>query len=218
MARITPFEQYATQYERWFEKNAFAYRSEILAVKKLLPSSGKGIEIGVGSGRFSSPFCIEYGIEPSERMSHYAQKRGVTVIRGIAETLPIRDEVFEYGLMVTTICFLDDIEKSFQEVFRILRKGGLFIVGFIDKNSLIGKNYQEHQNESLFYREAEFYSAEEIVDYLSFVGFDQIRCFQTIFRPLKELNKVELVKKGYGEGSFVVIRGEKNMQLARTDS
>ena len=210
MARIVPFEQYTKQYEAWFEKNAFAYQSEILAVKRLLPSEGKGIEIGVGSGRFSSPFGIDFGIEPSERMSHYAIQRGIIVIRGIAEALPIRDAVFNFALMVTTICFLDDIEKSFQEVYRVLRRGGFIIVGFVDKNSLIGKTYQKHQNESVFYREAEFYSLDEVFTYLKRAGFNCFDCFQTIFRPLKDLKKIEPVKKGYGEGSFVVIRGEKD--------
>lgn len=217
MAKITPFEQYTKQYEAWFENNAFTYRSEISAVKKVLPSTGKGIEIGVGSGRFSSPFGIDYGIEPSERMGHYAIRRGITVIRSIAESLPIQDEIFDYALMVTTICFLDNIKRSLQEVFRILRPGGFIIVGFVDKNSLIGRLYQKQKFKSVFYREAEFYSVDEIFTYLKCAGFNTFHCSQTIFRPLKDLKKVEPVKTGYGEGSFVVMRGKKNTQLARTN-
>ncbi len=48
MPKIKPFEKYHKRYDDWFEKNRFAYESEILAVKELMPVNGEGIEIGVG--------------------------------------------------------------------------------------------------------------------------------------------------------------------------
>ena len=50
MAKIKPFEKHTLEYEKWFKRNKYAYRSELLAVKKLLPSEGKGIEIGIDIG------------------------------------------------------------------------------------------------------------------------------------------------------------------------
>jgi hypothetical protein len=35
-------------------------------MKQALPSEGTGIEIGSGSGRFSAPLQIKFGVEPSE--------------------------------------------------------------------------------------------------------------------------------------------------------
>ncbi len=55
MAKVEPFEEYASQYEGWFERNRFVYESELRAIRKQLPKSNNGIEIGVGSGRFAIP-------------------------------------------------------------------------------------------------------------------------------------------------------------------
>ena len=49
MANIEPFEKHAGEYEDWFERNKFAYESELRAVRTLLPASDNGIEIGIGS-------------------------------------------------------------------------------------------------------------------------------------------------------------------------
>jgi len=115
MAKVTPFERYANRYEEWFIRNAFAYQSELQAIKVLMPLCGVGMEIGVGTGRFAAPLGIKIGIEPSEAMRKIASEKGIEVIDGVAEDLPFENERFDFALMVTTICFLDDIETSFRE-------------------------------------------------------------------------------------------------------
>ena len=47
-----------------------------------------------------------------------------------AESLPFADSQFDFVLMFTTICFLDDIETAFNEVYRVLKSGGSLIIGF----------------------------------------------------------------------------------------
>jgi len=64
MPKLKPFEEYTKRYEDWFKKNKFAYESELLAVKELIPANGEGIEIGVGSGKFAEPLGIKLGVEP----------------------------------------------------------------------------------------------------------------------------------------------------------
>ncbi|MCK4804128.1 MAG: SAM-dependent methyltransferase, partial [Spirochaetes bacterium] len=80
MVKIKPFEEHTAQYEEWFEVNNFAYESELLAVKRMLPEKGIGMEIGVGSGRFAGPLGIQFGIEPSAKMREIAKKRGIDVV------------------------------------------------------------------------------------------------------------------------------------------
>lgn len=46
MAKVGPFGSYPSQYEDWFEKNKFAYLSELKAIEEQLPNRGNGIEIG----------------------------------------------------------------------------------------------------------------------------------------------------------------------------
>jgi len=206
--KIQPFETHTQKYEDWFKKNKYAYLSELNAVKELLPE-GKGVEIGVGSGRFAAPLHIRFGLEPSEKMREIAKKRGINTIEGVAEKLPYKNEEFDYALMVTTLCFLDDVDKSFKEVYRILKPGGCFINGFVDRESKIGKLYEKNKQQSAFYSVAKFYSVDEVVEHLTRAGFKDFNYRQTIFFTLDKINSINDVKKGYGEGSFVVIRARK---------
>jgi len=209
MPKIEPFERYEGRYEEWFERNRFAYESELLAIRTLLPESGEGIEIGAGSARFAAPLGIKVGVEPSGKMRELARDRGLEVVNGIAEALPFANSKFDFALMVTTICFLDNVEAAFKEAFRILKPDGCLVIGFIDKDSPIGKLYQQHKEDSVFYKLANFYSAEDVIFHLKRAGFKVFNFTQTIFHDLAEIREVEPVKEGYGEGSFVVIKGVK---------
>jgi SAM-dependent methyltransferase len=209
MPGINDFDRNVQQYEEWFVENPFAYVSELHAVQELLPMNGSSIDIGMGTGRFSAPLGILQGIEPSRSMAEVAKKKGLDVVLGVAENLPHKDSVFDFCLMVTTVCFLDDIDLAFQEAYRVLKPRGSFIIGFVDKNSPIGKAYEQRKNESLFYKAATFYSVDDLLAHLKKAGFVKFRFCQTLFGPPQDMKQLSEVKEGFGEGSFVVIRAEK---------
>ncbi len=205
MARILPFEQHLDDYENWFVKNHWAYQSEIRAIRELLPA-GLGVEIGVGSGLFAQPLGIRFGVEPSPRMMRLARKRGIKVVRGIAEQLPLKQASFDVALMVTTVCFLDDVPAAFAETARVLKPDGSFLVGFIDRESPLGREYQKFKAQNVFYRHADFYSVRELLAFLREAGFTRFDFRQTIFSPLPDIRQEEPVRPGFGQGSFVVIK------------
>ncbi len=209
MPRISPFEKYAEQYEEWFVENRWVYEAELRAVKAMLPVGGHGVEIGVGSGRFAEPLGIKIGVEPSKRMREIAQKRGIQVLDGVAEELPFDDAGFDFVLMVTTVCFVDNIRKALLEAHRVLSHGGFLIIGFVDRNSMVGQTYLDHQNENVFYKDATFFSVDELDELIGQAGFKDLTFNQTIFKGLSETTRDEPVNPGHGEGSFVVIRGRK---------
>ncbi len=209
MPKTEPFEKYTDRYENWFERNRYVYHSEINAIREVLPDFKDGVEIGIGSGRFAEPLGIKFGIEPSSKMRKIARSKGIKVVESVAENLPFKDCSFDLALMVTTLCFLDDEVKAFREMYRVLRYGGYFINGFIDENSRVGRIYQKNKQKSVFYRIANFFNTEEVVKLLKKTGFKDFKYRQTVFNTLDNINKVEKVEEGYGEGSFVVIRAQK---------
>ena len=209
MSGVNAFDRNVDHYEQWFVDNPLAYVSELRAVRELLPAGGMGIEIGIGTGRFAAPLGIRTGVEPSQAMAELARKKGIEVVPGVAERLPFRDGEFDFCLMVTTVCFLDDRDLAFREAHRVLRSGGAFVIGFVDRDSPLGREYLKRKDKSAFYKEATFYSVADIVAHLEPAGFGGFEFRQTLFKPLAEMEEVEPVKEGQGEGSFVVVRAMK---------
>jgi len=156
------FDKKSIEYDDWFEnKGKSIYLSELKALKKIV--EGKEIknpafEIGVGTGRFSLPIGVKYGIEPSFKMAKIAQKKGIQVIKAIGESLPLKDKSVGTVLMIVTLCFLDDIQKSFCEIKRVLKKDGDLIIGFVPRDSEWGKFYLKKKRENHpYYKFAKFY-------------------------------------------------------------
>jgi SAM-dependent methyltransferase len=206
----TPFNTYHSRYEAWFRRYPEAYHSELLAIRALLPWQGLGLEIGVGTGRFAGPLGISIGIDPSRAMLVYAIERGISNIEGVAEVLPFKDAVFDYGLVVTTICFVDDPQKMLNEAHRVLKSEAPLVIGFVDRASALGQQYLSHQDESVFYREARFYSALEVKRLLGNAGFGDLVCGQTLSKPLNEIEEIEPLCDGHGLGGFVVVKAVKS--------
>ena len=77
MPRIEAFEAHTQRYEAWFDQHQAAYLSELLALRALVPWSGRGLEIGVGTARFAAPLGIQVGIDPSPKMLELAATRGI---------------------------------------------------------------------------------------------------------------------------------------------
>jgi SAM-dependent methyltransferase len=167
MPKTSVFQKHFAKYEEWFIENRWIYEAELRAVKALIPEKGLGIEIGVGTGRFAQPLGIKIGIEPSGRMKEIARNRGIQVLDGVAEELPFGNSEFDFALMVTTVCFVDDIDKSLQEAYRILSQDGFLIIGLVDRNSSVGQIYLRHQNESVFYKDATFFSVDELIEIMT---------------------------------------------------
>lgn len=210
MAKIRPFEEHLNDYEQWFIDNHFVFQSELAAIQKVMPVTFNGIEIGIGSGIFASALGIREGVEPSITMREKARERQIYAIDGVAEKLPFAEKKYDLALMVTTICFVDDIVQSFNEAHRILKKNGIFIIGFVDKNSPVGKIYLENKNQSIFYKDAVFYDTEEIYRYLWTTNFKIDATMQTVFGMLNTIKEVQTPQNGYGKGSFVVIKAIKS--------
>jgi ubiquinone/menaquinone biosynthesis C-methylase UbiE len=212
MDSVEIFEKHAKSYDEWFNRNRFVYESEILALKRFIPKNGKGLEIGVGTGRFGIRLGIKIGVEPAKAMADIAWERGIKVIKARAEKLPFNDSSFDFVLMVVTICFVQDPIQALREARRVLKTGGYIVIGMIDRESFLGKLYETKKKENKFYNYANFYSVKKVLDWLKKLQFRNFKTCQTIFKVPKRITTVEPVKEGYGIGGFVVILAQKEVK------
>lgn len=144
-------------------------------------------------------------------MREKAIAKGLQVFDAVAEYLPMADNTYDLAVMITVDCFLNDVLKAFQEVWRILTDDGWFIIAFIDKNTYLGRIYEQKKGDSEFYKLALFHSADEIKAYLQKTGFAIVDERQTIFDWGKQL---QASKTGVGEGVFAVIKAKKALKSA----
>ncbi len=202
------FDDYALEYDQWFDEHPLEYSLELRTIQELLPQQGVGIEVGAGTGRFTQPLGISLAVEPSEAMRKIAVNRGINAIQGVAEALPFESASCDFVLMVTTVCFLEQPELAFEEASRVLKSAGCIVLGIIDRQSRLGKKYEASRKTSRFYKDAHFYSVAEINHFLLKSGFKMIQSVQAIL-PGDNIKGTK-VKSGYGEGSFVVIKAVKS--------
>jgi ubiquinone/menaquinone biosynthesis C-methylase UbiE len=204
------FENLAQEYDDWFVRNEPAYRSELAAVKAFLPTGGRGLEIGVGTGRFAAPLGIDVGVEPAKAMAAIARKRGIKVFEAYAEELPFDNKSFDFVLMATVLCFLTDPFRALCEATRVLKPRGRLIIGMIDPDSPLGRAYEANKKKSKFYRQAKFHPVGQVLKWLEDLGYADLKTCQTIFQDLSAIAAPEPVKEGHGEGGFVVISAQKS--------
>lgn len=166
-----PFDIYSREYEEWFVKNPHIFRSELKALSVLLPSEGRGLEIGVGSGLFAEKLKISHGTDPSLPMLELAEKRGIIVKQGIAENIPWPDNFFDYAAFITSLCFINDRLKALEEAGRVLKPQGILIIAFIDRDSEAGRIIMSKKQKSKFYKDADLLTQEDIKKLLEYSGF-----------------------------------------------
>lgn len=209
MAKTSPFDTHLPAYESWFIKHEAVFLSELAAIRQVLPEKAKGVEIGVGSGIFAEPLGIKEGVEPSAAMRLKALERNIHALDAVAEDLPYADASYDFALMVTTICFVDDPAQALSEACRILKPGGFLILASVDKDSPLGRQYIQNKEQSKFYKEATFFTTEELYSLLAAQGFVVEQCRQTIFGELNDITEPQQSSRGFGQGSFVVIKALK---------
>jgi ubiquinone/menaquinone biosynthesis C-methylase UbiE len=148
-------------------------------------------------------------------MLNIARQRGARVCQAVGKRLPFRDKQFDFVLLVTVICFVDDVPFLFLEFNRVLKRGGHFIIGFINRNSALGRLYESRKETSAFYKGARFYSVEDVTSWVKEAGFGSSRFCQTLLSAPSEASTKNLeVREGCTDGAFVTL-DEQKLSLVR---
>jgi len=207
--RSEVFENLPERYDAWFERHPEAYAAELRALQIVLRPFHRGLEVGVGSGRFAQPLGFAWGVDPAMALLVKAKGRGLRVILGTAEHLPFLTASMDAVLMVTTLCFVDDLARSFQEIHRVLRQDGHLYLGYVDRDSWLGQRYLQEKEGNPFYREATFVSTPEILTLLRKTGFVPEDILQTLLPSEGSPYGSPAVENGFGQGGFVALRARK---------
>jgi len=144
-------------------------------------------------------------------MADIARMRGIDVYCGKGEKLPFNAESFSFVVFVTTLCFLENPIKSLKEAKRVLVPEGSIVIGMIDAASPLGESYESRKKSSTFYKYARFHAVDHVLEWLRALEFRHIKTYQTIFQSIEKITTLETVKRGHGEGSFVVIAARKRV-------
>ena len=174
------FDEHAGDYDTWFDEHNSVYQAQLRILRGAVPDFRCGLEVGVGSGRFAAPLGIHSGIDPSDMLAMMAKHRGVEVALGEAEHLPYRTGSFDFVLMMTVICFLDDIPKAFDETHRVLVPGGTLVAGFIEAGGEIYQKYQHEPIKGRFLRFATFRTMDEVYGFFKDAGFADVSVLQRV--------------------------------------
>lgn len=210
MPKATTYTEHVARYDSWYDNHPAEYTSELDAVRQFVPAGAVGCEIGVGTARFAAPLGVKVGVDPSLSMLSYAVKRNINSVAGVAESLPFKDQVFDYALMVTTLCVLEEPDKAVIEAHRVIKIGGCFVVGFLDFSSRFASEYVKRHASSPFAQGARFRTAAEVERYIKMAGFTGLSFVQTLFNPLENLEEPEKYRNGYGDGLFAVAKALKS--------
>ena len=202
------FANHAKEYDSWYLKHPTIYESEVRLLKEF-DLKGLGLEIGVGTGVFASRIGTLIGIDPAFTMLSIAKERGIEAIQAIGERLPFADKIFDYVLMISTLCFLDKPSLVIKESLRVLRKHGNLIICLILKDSSWGKYYEKKKNIGhKFYNHAKFYDSRELKKLIINQGVSIVEVISTLRYPPSEKERFEEPLRGY-KGSFMCLRLKK---------
>lgn len=206
------FDTFAERYDKWYDKpfGRIAFKLEKKCIESLCKDLEKPLlEIGVGTGRFAGALKMEYGIDKSIGVLKFAKERGIGVVRGEGENLPFLDKSFGAVFIIITLCFVDDPLKVLKETSRIMKDDGFLILGLIPKESPWASFYIEKGKEgNVFYKNARFYSLNELKSMLKNVGFQILKVGSTVLQPPTEepLNFKSSKKGGYKDVGFIAVK------------
>ena len=103
-------------------------------VKNLRSVSGKILDIGCGYGDLLLEFERQnknidlYGTDISKKAVDYCKKLGINADIGNADSMPYPDKTFDLVVMSLVIEHVIDQEKALNEVYRILKDNGRFLL------------------------------------------------------------------------------------------
>lgn len=150
MSTAQPIEGLADSYARW-RSSRLGRITDTLERQLLFELLGRVadktlLDVGCGDAELASKLArrgaIVTGLDADPAMIAAARRRAgaegtqLHLIEGQAERLPFDDAVFDRVIAVTVLCFVRDAERAIMEMARVLKPGGLLVIGELGRWSL----------------------------------------------------------------------------------
>ena len=136
------------------------------------------LDLGCGGGRNIEYFLTKadkvYGMDHSEAGVNMARERNkeaiergrCQIIMGDVKSLPFKDESMDIVTAFETIYFWNEIEVCFKEIYRVLNKGGRFLI-CNEASSMKRRDVRKLAEKIDF----EVYTPDDLTNMLTKVGF-----------------------------------------------
>src|SRR5215204_5991820 len=125
------------------------------------------VDVGCGTGanlEMLSQFGRAEGVDVSDDALEFCRRKGLTVQKGLAETLPCADETFDISTALDVIEHLDDDLAGLKEMHRVTRPGGYSLI-FVPAFMWLWGVQDDISNHRIRY------TRKQIVDRLQRAGF-----------------------------------------------
>ena len=167
---------------------------------------GGGININRMAKNAKKVYGVDYSID-SVKVSREVNRQEiydgkVEVVQGDVQSLPFEDETFDIVTAFETVYFWPNIEKCFGEVKRVLKPGGIFLIGTESNGS---DNIAMKISEKFI--DMTVYNDEELTEFLQNNDFSQITVYLRNGRKNQETIKeiggeTKTVEDDYDHVSF----------------
>lgn len=171
-------EVYDTYYDTQLGRQVDHVEKQLVWKYMIRMNLGQPIlEIGCGTGHWTRFFRKKglklTAIDLSAKMLEKAREKNpqnVHFERMNVENMKFGDYAFVNIISIATLEFVDNREKAFQEIDRVLKPGGILIIGCLNALSEMGR----YKNENEMFRTAHFFKPDELKTHLSIFDSPEI--------------------------------------------
>ena len=107
------------------------FLKQIIENRKSKIQNPKLLDVGCGTGanlEMLSQFGEVEGVDVSDEALEFCRRKGLTVQKGLAETLPYADETFDITTALDVVEHLDDDIAGLREMYRVTKRGGYSLI------------------------------------------------------------------------------------------
>jgi ubiquinone/menaquinone biosynthesis C-methylase UbiE len=143
---ITLYDKYDYDYSQYWKERKYEHEAEVKILNKVLAKQTGAwfIDIGGSYGRhvpqyyqkFHQCIILDYSLNSLRQAHDILRKKGihnVHLVAANAYNIPIREKTIDMNITIRLIHHIEKPEKIFDEILRILKPGGRFLLEYPNK-------------------------------------------------------------------------------------